>query len=116
MSASRWEPGVGGTRDLGRSLWGARAPALSLAQASVLSSKPPALCGGRAGDNVDPTAEQEAPHPPQGLRILGHSPTGVSDPTGLRHCVHLTHVGADMPVSRLLCLASGFPSRTQNFP
>ena len=116
MSTSRWEPGVGGARDLGGgSLRGARAPALSLAQVSVLSSKLPALRGGHAGDHVDFTAEQEAPHPQQARGNWVTAPPWVSDPRGLRHCIHLTHVGADTPVSHLLCLASGFPSKTQNF-
>ena len=60
---------VGGSQQWGEkgtwgSLWGARAPALSLARASVLSSKLPALRGGCARDKLDLTAEQEAPHPP----------------------------------------------------
>lgn len=105
----------GGSKGPGGSLRGARAPALSLAQVSVLSSKPPALRSGCAGDNVDFTAEQEAPHPQQARGTWVTAPPRVSDPRGLRHYIHLTHVGADTPVSHLLCLASGFPSKTQNF-
>ena len=63
-SASRWEGASGGgSKGPGGSLRGARAPALSLAWDSVFSSKLPALLQGHAQDNVDLTAEQEAPHP-----------------------------------------------------